>query len=184
MALRNILCLTVYESKGLEFNDVIIYNFFNESEAKDGHWKLLNDIIYETVKIPKLSDEILDFDLLDGDNFQDFQRQIKALEQKEEGAEGIEYEEKINIDIKADGYFCKKRETSNIYKQFSQLCVELKFLYVAITRAKNRVIVYDDTASTREPIQKYWENLGAIKIVTKQMFEQEDLIPDDLKQFF
>ena len=72
MAFRNILCLTVYESKGLEFNDVIIYNFFNESEAKDGHWKLLNDIIYQTVKVPKLKDEILDIDLLDGDNFQEF----------------------------------------------------------------------------------------------------------------
>lgn len=30
---ENMLCLTVYESKGLEFNDVIIYNFFDESEA-------------------------------------------------------------------------------------------------------------------------------------------------------
>ena len=66
--------------------------------------------------------------------------------------DAYDFEEKTSIDINADGYFCKKKETSNIYKQFSQLCVELKFLYVAITRAKNRVIVYDDTSSTREPI--------------------------------
>lgn len=30
---ENLLCLTVYESKGLEFNDVIIYNFFGNSDA-------------------------------------------------------------------------------------------------------------------------------------------------------
>lgn len=29
--LKNALILTIYEAKGLEFNDVILYNFFNDA---------------------------------------------------------------------------------------------------------------------------------------------------------
>jgi DNA helicase IV len=29
--LQHALCLTIYEAKGLEFNDVILFNFFEES---------------------------------------------------------------------------------------------------------------------------------------------------------
>ena len=42
--LANMLCLTVYESKGLEFEEVILYNFFDYGNAERGHWKLLNDV--------------------------------------------------------------------------------------------------------------------------------------------
>lgn len=38
------LCLTVYEAKGLEFDDVILYNFFNSGEIQTGNWKLINDV--------------------------------------------------------------------------------------------------------------------------------------------
>ena len=31
--LKHALCLTVYEVKGLEFDDVFIYNFFTDSTA-------------------------------------------------------------------------------------------------------------------------------------------------------
>lgn len=37
--LQHALCLTIYEAKGLEFNDVILFNFF--SEAKANQWSLL-----------------------------------------------------------------------------------------------------------------------------------------------
>ena len=43
-------------------------------------WKLLNDILYSNIKIPKLSDEIMDFDLLDSDKFNEFKKKIKELE--------------------------------------------------------------------------------------------------------
>lgn len=31
-----------------------------------------------------------------------------------------------------------------VYRKFAQLCTELKLLYVAITRPKNFLLVYDD----------------------------------------
>jgi hypothetical protein len=64
--------LTVYEAKGLEFNDVIIYNFFDESETNSSQWRLLNDVVYKTEKRPKISQEILGMNLLDNKNFQEF----------------------------------------------------------------------------------------------------------------
>ncbi len=38
--LQHALCLTVYEAKGLEFNDVILFNYFTESKCPE-KWNLL-----------------------------------------------------------------------------------------------------------------------------------------------
>ena len=47
--LKKALCLTVYEAKGLEFDDVILYDFFTESPCK-GQWRIINDIEVYTGK--------------------------------------------------------------------------------------------------------------------------------------
>lgn len=103
--------------------------------------------------------------MLDNENFKDFQQRIKEFENRDENDQNQEWDERTTIDIKEDGYYQKKAQQSNIYKQFSQLCIELKFLYVAITRAKKRVIIYDDYSVTREPIQAYWQSLGIVHVV-------------------
>ena len=57
--LANMLCLTVYEAKGLEFDDVFLYNFFSGENIDASHWKLLNDIgIYEAISESKGQEEI------------------------------------------------------------------------------------------------------------------------------
>lgn len=38
--LQHALCLTIYEAKGLEFNDVILFNFFTECKHPE-KWSLL-----------------------------------------------------------------------------------------------------------------------------------------------
>jgi len=40
------LCLTVYEAKGLEFDDVILFNFFEDSKCGN-QWMLLKDIGFD-----------------------------------------------------------------------------------------------------------------------------------------
>ena len=49
--LQHALCLTIYEAKGLEFNDVILFNFFDESQCKD-KWNLLKflKVIFKEMK--------------------------------------------------------------------------------------------------------------------------------------
>ena len=63
--MRNILCLTVYEAKGLEFDDVILFNFFKDSKC-DNQWNLISDVLVEQkrTKIQKVA-EFLDFELLE-----------------------------------------------------------------------------------------------------------------------
>jgi len=107
------LCLTVYESKGLEFNDVILYNFFDDGEVSLTQWKLLNDVVYNTVRVPRLDEEILEMDLLDNENFHEFQKRIKAMENmegEEAQEDDIQYDEKVTLSIKDDGYYNKKRK--------------------------------------------------------------------------
>ena len=55
------LCLTVYESKGLEFEDVILFNFFMMGEIKSDMWKLLNQMKHEQI-IGEAPHFILDWD--------------------------------------------------------------------------------------------------------------------------
>ena len=32
--MKDLLCLTIYEAKGLEFDDVILFNFFQDSKCE------------------------------------------------------------------------------------------------------------------------------------------------------
>ena len=78
------LCLTVYEAKGLEFDDVILYNFFHLGDVTKSQWKLLNDILFEPVKRIKYKQDILDFDSLDAEHFEEFMKKIKDSENNED----------------------------------------------------------------------------------------------------
>lgn len=63
--MRNMLCLTVYECKGLEFDEVILFNFFQDSKCHL-QWKLINDVSAEQ-KVTKIhaNDDFLDFEMLE-----------------------------------------------------------------------------------------------------------------------
>ena len=63
--MKDMLCLTVYEAKGLEFTDVILFNFFKDSKCEN-QWKLLNDIWIQQkrVKIESVA-KFVDFEQLD-----------------------------------------------------------------------------------------------------------------------
>ncbi len=56
-------------------------------------------------------------------------------------------------------------------------------MYVAITRPKKRLIIYDDEAKTRIPIQRVWESLGVVTIVSSTMIEQNQL-PEEIRDLF
>lgn len=49
--LQHALCLTIYEAKGLEFNDVILFNFFTESKCAD-RWNLIKYLKVIDEEIP------------------------------------------------------------------------------------------------------------------------------------
>lgn len=60
---------------------------------------------------------------------------------------------------------------------YAELCSDLKLLYTAITRPRKTLIIYDEDPTCRKLIERMWENLGIIQIVTKNLIEEEALNP-------
>ncbi|XP_058220397.1 uncharacterized protein LOC131330732 isoform X2 [Rhododendron vialii] len=107
---KQALVLTVVECKGLEFQDVLLYNFFGSSPLKN-QWR----VIYEFMK---------EQDLLDpGTSFSSFN------------------EARHNV-----------------------LCSELKQLYVAITRTRQRLWICENMEDLSKPMFDYWKKKGLVQV--------------------
>ncbi|KAI1785582.1 hypothetical protein LXA43DRAFT_1185708 [Ganoderma leucocontextum] len=104
------LIMTLYESKGLEFNDVLLYNFFEDSTADLSQWRVV----------------------------------LNALPK----------------DRRADHPAPRFDEARH-----SGVCRELKFLYVAITRARKNLWIADGSEKG-EPMRIVWTHKDQIQNCT------------------
>lgn len=62
----------------------------------------------------------------------------------------------------------EKKNQEYRLEQAKNLCTELKELYVACTRARKRLIVFDEDPANRVPLLNLWEKLEVIETVTKE----------------
>jgi hypothetical protein len=116
--LNECLAMTILESKGLEFDDVFLWNFLTDSRAKK-EWRLVLSFLVQQ-------------------NAEEHDRLEKAS-----------YSER-------DGKIAGMLRSMDFNEQAHQiLCCELKHLYTAITRARVRVIIYDQDAACRAPLFYY-----------------------------
>ncbi|KZV14915.1 hypothetical protein F511_40287 [Dorcoceras hygrometricum] len=109
---RQALVLTIVECKGLEFQDVLLYNFFGSSPLSN-QWRVL----YEFLKQKDLFDPM----------------------------------------------FPKSFPSFSLSKH-SILCSELKQLYVAITRTRQRLWICENNAELSKPMLDYWQRLGLVQV--------------------
>ncbi|KAI3735128.1 hypothetical protein L6452_14616 [Arctium lappa] len=109
---KQALVLTIVECKGLEFQDVLLYNFFGTSPMKD-QWR----VIYGYMKEKNLVDE------KGGHSFPSFS------------------EARHNV-----------------------LCSELKQLYVAITRTRQRLWICENREELSKPMFDYWNRRGLVQL--------------------
>ncbi|KNA11547.1 hypothetical protein SOVF_134110 [Spinacia oleracea] len=109
---KQALVLTIVECKGLEFQDVLLYNFFGSSPLKN-QWR----VIYEFMQVQNLLDSKLQ---------QSFPNFNPA---------------KHNV-----------------------LCSELKQLYVAITRTRQRLWICENKEDLSKPMFDYWKKLCVVQI--------------------
>ncbi|KAF5201090.1 Tpr and ankyrin repeat-containing protein [Thalictrum thalictroides] len=109
---KQALVLTILECKGLEFQDVLLYNFFGTSPLKN-QWR----VVYEYMK---------ENDMLDSSAPRSFPNFSKA--------------------------------------KHSVLCSELKQLYVAITRTRQRLWICDNMEQFSMPMFDYWKRLGLVQV--------------------
>ena len=69
--------------------------------------------------------------------------------------------------IKVKKIVSNSRAIQKDINDFAELCSELKMLYTAITRPKKTLIIYDDDAVPRRGIERIWDQLGVVEMVSK-----------------
>ncbi|GFP95813.1 tpr and ankyrin repeat-containing protein 1 [Phtheirospermum japonicum] len=106
------LVLTILECKGLEFQDVLLYNFFGSSPLSN-QWR----VVYEFLK---------EKDLL--------------------------------------GATSPKSFPSFSQSKHNILCSELKQLYVAITRTRQKLWIYESNEELSKPMLDYWRSLCLVQV--------------------
>ena len=81
------------------------------------------------------------------EEFEEYKKAVKQFEESGEGAEFI-----------TEWHYSREEsaDSTEIARIYGQLCVELKFLYVAITRPKKRLFIYDADEEARKPIERIW----------------------------
>ena len=62
----------------------------------------------------------------------------------------------------------EKKSQEYRFEQAKNLCTELKELYVACTRARKRLIMFDDDPSNRQSLARLWDKLEVVETVTKE----------------
>ena len=86
-------------------------------------------------------------------------KQQAAIDQYLEDGSNKEFIQEWNYHIQMAEEYASE---SDIQRKFSQLCSELKFLYVAITRPRNRLFIYDEDSQNRAPLDKIWRRIDAV----------------------
>ncbi|KAF0892282.1 hypothetical protein E2562_014852 [Oryza meyeriana var. granulata] len=109
---KQALVLTIVECKGLEFQDVLLYNFFSSSPLRN-KWRVV-------------------YDYMKGENI-------------------IASSEEISR-----SFFDKNKHYL--------LCSELKQLYVAITRTRQRLWICENTDDNCRPMFDYWKKLCLVEV--------------------
>uniref|UniRef100_A0A6N2NGM6 UvrD-like helicase ATP-binding domain-containing protein n=1 Tax=Salix viminalis TaxID=40686 RepID=A0A6N2NGM6_SALVM len=108
---KHALVLTVVECKGLEFQDVLLYNFFGSSPLKN-KWR----VVYEFMKEQDL------------------------------------------LDVNSPSFPSFTPARHNV------LCSELKQLYVAITRTRQRLWICENVEEFSRPMFDYWTKKGLVQV--------------------
>ena len=133
------LCLTVYEAKGLEFDDVILYNMFALGEIRAQQWKLLNSVSEDPSFREQLPDWVLGLDEAERANFveqavQDALSDYKAAQKnsdkpsdEEEGKQDAEAENAAKIRLQEELKIAeevRKTKESEYYSLKVQAAIE------------------------------------------------------------
>ncbi|CAD8176793.1 unnamed protein product [Paramecium octaurelia] len=157
--LQHALVLTIYEAKGLEFDDVILYNFFQDHYIGDTQWKLLQTC------------EILDEEI-SKEKFMDSCTKHQTLDDEATIFTGFE-ERNGNIIVKRIA--TQNKFYDELTYNYSQLCNEIKQLYVAVTRPRQRLIIYDENPQARQYIQNIWQKLNLIEYFVQTTKEDRNV---------
>ncbi|XP_062605690.1 TPR and ankyrin repeat-containing protein 1-like [Saccostrea cucullata] len=129
------IVLTIYEAKGLEFDDILLYNFFKDSQAGK-EWRIVTDFL-EKMRLSETNDE--------------------------KGGKDIESLYEIDYSVfEEEG---RPRPLSFNPNKHKVLNSELKHLYTAVTRARVHVWIFDESEDKRAPMFEYFKARKLVRAV-------------------
>ena len=147
---NKIFCSTAFESKGLEYEIVILYNFFKDSLP---FVKEIWTYILKNINVKQVENNYL-YLIKQNLDFEGFPSSIK------DQIYSI-FNQKFNIEL-----------SNNFNYQFSiyNFCSELKELYVAITRAKSRLYIYEED---KDILRLFMQKIFNYDIISQEIFNQK-----------
>ncbi|CAK71756.1 unnamed protein product (macronuclear) [Paramecium tetraurelia] len=155
--LQNAIILTIYEAKGLEFDDVILFNFFTDVDEDDSFMSLLQQLEIVRVRMDKhewntKSNQNAYLNHKDIGQYEVELTKLQCLQNNQKSKQNvpIKNQNKVNLSLQH----------------------KLKQLYVAITRPKNKLIIFDQQLQNRMYIQKIWEDLDIVEIIQDTQLQQ------------
>ena len=133
MELQSALALTIFEAKGLEFDDVFLFNFFADSPCDERTWRVITGMWEKLQSSREHGGERVD----DHGGAQPSRRAQKHKE--------------TDLELKGGA----PRPEAFDRQRHSLLNEELKMLYTAVTRARVKVVIYDVSEEKRRPMFHY-----------------------------
>ena len=138
------LVFTIVEAKGMEFDDVILFNYFTDSESRlswNGFRKSLNITITDAKRYCPI---------------QFTENSVTYCMERQGGLDSYN-----QVMIEKDKYDYAAWVEKNKENKVAEATDELKLLYVAVTRAKTRLLIYDDLnhASEAKHHRSYFEGV-------------------------
>jgi hypothetical protein len=127
--------LTINESKGLEFDGILLYNFFKNSKATEKTWRCVAKYMdrHKHKNMQTVEGEM---------SPEEFQTYCNGMKRKLRGR-AKDFEETADRILES----------------------ELKLLYTAITRAKSNVWIFDEDDNKSIPMFEYFERRKLVEIV-------------------
>ena len=169
----NAIAFTILEAKGMEFDDVILFNYFSDSE---NHAPFL--IFNQCLSVQK--------------------RQVEAFREPEFTAGRISYCKKDENSMDFTQYVIENskddfvRLTEKLLKtSIDEAADEIKLLYVAVTRARSRIVIYDEDQNIdpskhkRGYFDSLWRKLDLINFSNSSLDVEEFNFfakPDKIKE--
>ena len=146
------LVFTIVEAKGMEFDDVILFNYFSDSKSRiswSAFQNCMNVSTYKTNRPIPLSIT---------QNSVRYTREIDSADRS-----GF-----LEISLQKDRMHFEAWVEKWCEVGISEAADELKLLYVAVTRAKKRLLIYDDLRGMKPELHhrsyfdKVWRSLGMV----------------------
>ena len=160
--LKGNLILTIYERKGLEFDDVLIYNFCKSSKCAND-WRVVTGYLNSVIEIQKEAEkEVLNARISSG------VKQNKLNRDEEAPAANAALLFPTRTRPRPLHFDSQKQKL---------LACELKQFYTAVTRARDRVWIFDEAADRRAPLFEYFRALELVEEV------QDTQNAEELKAF-